>query len=299
MSTEVLARRASTELEVPAGVTASGEIKRIYISNLDFETNEEELKQFLQDFNVLTVLIPSQTIRGFRNNSVKPLGIGYADFATVGDAQKAIELLNGQKLHDRALKIKMYVPLTAKRKERRSSKKHTNPTQSAAEEQPLDTEATEATEANTTAPLPTHGSKSIQEPVASDTLYCAYLPSNVTDVELREFFADYDPQDIYVYRSSVSKHRIHLYRRFTAALVTLGAPDSLENAITQLSKQKLMGKKITLRPARLSKIQEVKKAAAKKHELEQVQNRKKSIAEASDAIVENQELETRETEGSS
>ncbi|SCU85041.1 LAFA_0D13542g1_1 [Lachancea sp. 'fantastica'] len=298
MTTEVMARRASTELNVPAGVTASGEVKRIYISNLDFETSEDELKQFLAEFNVLTVLIPSQTIRGFRNSSVKPLGIGYADFATVDDAKKAVETLDGQKLHDRALKIKMYVPFVAKSKERRPSKKQ-NSLKKEQPSQPAQQTDAEATEANITVPLPGNPSKPISEPVASDTVYCAYLPSNVTDVELREFFADYDPQDIYVYRSSVSRHRIHLYRRFTAALVSLGAPDSLENAISQLSKQKLLGKKITLKPARLSKIQEVKKAAAKKQELEQVQNRKKTIAEASDSIVENQELETMEAEATS
>ncbi|SCV04384.1 LAME_0H18008g1_1 [Lachancea meyersii CBS 8951] len=307
MTTEVMARRASAELNVSPETTASGGVKRIYISNLDFDTNEEDLKQFLQEFNVLTVLIPSQTVRGFRNSSVRPLGIGYADFATAEDAQNAVKNLNGQKLHDRALKMKMYAPFVAKRKERRPSKKQNSTSVSlgvnrsdpvmadTTAQEPVAAEAQEPvdTTVEATAPLP-EAPKTNSEPVSDDTLYCAYLPSNVTDVELREFFADYDPQDIYVYRSSVSRHRIHLYRRFTAALVTLGAPNSLENAISQLSKQKLMGKKITLKPARLSKMQEVKKAAAKKMELEQAQMRKQSIADDAQPIAENQELETTE-----
>ncbi|SCV01135.1 LANO_0F10308g1_1 [Lachancea nothofagi CBS 11611] len=309
MTAEAITERISMEpdnLEIPA----PAEVKRIYISNLDFSTTEEELKHFLLDYNVLTVLIPSQTIRGFRNSSMRPLGIGYADFGTAEDAQNAVTNLNGQKLNDRILKIKVYVPFSAaaaknNRKDRKLSKRKDStsrvvePREQTTETDPANAEADpgQLIGDETTAVPVSNLQKSDLEPVSSDTVYCAYLPSNVTDVELREFFIDYDPQDIYVYRSNVSRRRIHLHRRFTAALVTLGAPDSLDNALSQLSPQKFMGKKISLRPARLSKIQEVKLAAAKKLELEQAQARKKSIAEATKVIAENQELEAAE-EGS-
>ncbi|SCU97716.1 LADA_0H07844g1_1 [Lachancea dasiensis] len=303
MATQVIARRVPTDATIPTNCTGSGEVKRIYVSNLDFSTTEEELKEFLSDYNVLTVLIPSQTIRGFRNSSVKPLGIGYADFPTVADAQNAVKDLNGKMLHGRSLKIKIYVPFTAAAREDRKASKHLFKSQA----RPVAAQAgsvhdaaeqaagnRESTMVEQSAPVPSKPTRSGPEPVSEDTVYCAYLPSSTTDVELREFFAAYDPQDIFVYRSNVSRHRVHLYRRFTAALVTLGAPSYLENALSQLSSQKFMGKKITLRPARLNKIQEVKQAAVKKLELEQAQTRKKSIVEANEPISEDRELEGRE-----
>ena len=257
---------------------ASSQIKRIYVSNLDFSTTEEELSEFLKEYNVVSVLIPSQTIRGFRNSTVRPLGIGYADFQSAQDAQNAAQNLNGKQLKDRKLKIKIYVPYSPK------------PSGSRKKEQSSNTQETQPPISEAQAPesqQPAHPN----EPVSTDTVYCAYLPSKVTDVELRDFFAEYQPQDIYVYRSNGSRHRIYLHRRFTAALVTLAAPDKLNEAIETLGSQKFMGKKITLKPARLSKIQEVQSAAAKKLEIERAQQHKREIAENAIAIEEHRELE--------
>lgn len=95
---------------------------RVYISNLNFNTTEEELLDHFKDFQVVSVLIPSQTVRFFRNNQVRPLGIGYAEFPNIETVQKSIESLNGKPLKDRELKLKPYVPYSPERVSRKVSK---------------------------------------------------------------------------------------------------------------------------------------------------------------------------------
>ncbi|KAM3162537.1 Regulator of rDNA transcription protein 5 [Lachancea thermotolerans] len=261
--------------------SAEPQTKRIYISNLDFSTTEEELEQFLQEFRVVSVLIPSQTVRGFRNSTVRPLGIGYADFASAADALQAVENLNGKQLRERTLKIKTYVPYSPRARAERRKEKRKMPAPQA-EENP-DAAPQDAQQPQPPAPA--------EEPTSKDTVYCAYLPSKVTDVELREFFADYQPQDIYVYRTNGSRRKVYFHRRFTEALVTLGGEAELANAIETLGTRRLMGKKITLRPARLSKVEEVQHAAARKLELEQIQQQTRQIAEHAMAMEEHRQQE--------
>ncbi|GAV54172.1 hypothetical protein ZYGR_0AK06740 [Zygosaccharomyces rouxii] len=88
---------------------------RVYVSNLNFNTTEDELLEHLKEFQVVSVLIPSQTVRFFRNNQVRPLGIGYAEFPNPEKAQEAIDSLNGKLFKDRELRLKPYVPYSPER----------------------------------------------------------------------------------------------------------------------------------------------------------------------------------------
>ncbi|SCU81049.1 LAMI_0B04610g1_1 [Lachancea mirantina] len=247
--------------------------KRVYISNLSFNATEEELRELLANFKLVSVLIPSQTVRGFRSSSVRPLGIGYADFASAEEAGKAIEELNGIQFKDRTLRLKPYVPYSPRapnKKPQKSkvggSKLKKNSSKILEHESCNEGECLVAEPPSALVPAGTSVfEQEHPEPLSEDTVYCAYLPSNVTDIDLREFFKDYKPQDIYVFRNSGSRRGLYFHRRFTAALVTLGKPEALKDCIEQLSKTKSLGKKkIILRPARLSKIQEVQQAAARK-----------------------------------
>ncbi|CAR28179.1 ZYRO0D15686p [Zygosaccharomyces rouxii] len=98
---------------------------RVYVSNLNFNTTEDELLEHFKEFQVISVLIPSQTVRFFRNNQVRPLGIGYAEFPNPEKAQEAIESLNGQLFKDRELRLKPYVPYSPERVSRKVGKSRT------------------------------------------------------------------------------------------------------------------------------------------------------------------------------
>lgn len=256
--------------------------RRVYISNLSFDTTEDELTEYLLEYNVLSVLIPSQTIRGFRNSRVRPLGIAYADFESADKAKEAIEALNGKVFNNRTLRLKPYVayspavvsrkPSKANKEESRFSKlkvKKSTSVSPVSEEQELPEETRgSANNEQTTEPeaQPLTDSGQNEEPVSKDTVYCGYLPSKATDVELREFFKEYEPTDIYVFKNRSYKKGFHFHRYYLAALVTLDKENGVQQSVENLSKEKLMGKKVTLRAAYLSKIDEVKKAAVKKNE---------------------------------
>jgi cold-inducible RNA-binding protein len=77
------------------------ESKKIYVGNLDYGVNEEDLKQALED-NGLTageVSIISDKYTG------RSKGFGFIEFETEEDAQKAIDALNGKDLNGRALRV--------------------------------------------------------------------------------------------------------------------------------------------------------------------------------------------------
>lgn len=95
---------------------------RIYISNLNFSTTEDELLDYFKEYQVVSVLIPSQTVRFFRNNQVRPLGIAYAEFPSTEKALDAIEALNGRPLKDRELRLKPYVPYSPEKVSRNVSR---------------------------------------------------------------------------------------------------------------------------------------------------------------------------------
>ncbi|AQZ14727.1 RRT5 (YFR032C) [Zygosaccharomyces parabailii] len=95
---------------------------RVYISNLNFNTTEDELLEHFKKYEVVSVLIPSQTVRFFRNNQVRPLGIAYAEFPSHEKAQEAIEALNGESLKNRQLRLKPYVPYSPEKVSRKVSK---------------------------------------------------------------------------------------------------------------------------------------------------------------------------------
>lgn len=98
---------------------------RVYVSNLNFNTTEDELFEHFKEFQVVSVLIPSQTVRFFRNNQVRPLGIGYAEFPNSEKVREAIEALNGKPFKDRDLRLKPYVPYSPERVSRKVGKSRT------------------------------------------------------------------------------------------------------------------------------------------------------------------------------
>lgn len=84
---------------------------RVYISNLSFEATESQLYEFLQDYGVVSVLIPSQTVRGLKNKAVRPFGIAYAEFSNEEDALKVIKELSGKIFMERTLNLRMHIPI--------------------------------------------------------------------------------------------------------------------------------------------------------------------------------------------
>ncbi|ODQ78396.1 hypothetical protein BABINDRAFT_162632 [Babjeviella inositovora NRRL Y-12698] len=256
------------------------------------------------------VLIPNRTVRGFRSVQQRPLGIAYIVFENAEEAEKAAASLNGTALNNRKLLIKAHVPYSpvykASLKKTRSyfRKKKCEPVCAAVpevessetgckdgscEEVKLNTsESEENSIQGSQADAPEYvevASKSERE-VSEDTIFVGKISSKTTDTDLRSFFADFNPSEIYIFKGrATGKRRDSLklgYHSQVSALVRISIDNGQALAIDQLSKQKLNGKSVTLRPAFISKIEEVKKAVAareaylKKEALEKEEPEKES-----------------------
>ncbi|KAH3901000.1 uncharacterized protein SCODWIG_00616 [Saccharomycodes ludwigii] len=274
------------------------DVKRVYISNLNFETTEGDLFGYLEDSGCKSVLIPSQTVRGFRTNKVRPLGIAYAEFETPKQAREVVDKFNGVVFKERALRFKLYSPYSpavvtekiskANKKSRFSrlgvsnDKKDKNQivktasnkkdkrmnllsdsAQKEGEGENKQLQQQDPDKPGTTEiPNSTEDSKGENKEVSKDTVYCAYLPPKATDVELREYFQKYGPTDVYVFKNRYYRRGLHFHRYVLAALVTLTGEDSASKASEELKNTKFMNKSIVIKPSYLEKIKEVQKAAA-------------------------------------
>lgn len=280
--------------------SSSIEITRLYISNLNFSTTEAELSDYLRQYSVVSVLIPSQTIRGFRSNQVRPLGIAYAEFESSELLKRAIDQLNGKEFKGRDLKLKPYVPYSPEHVTRKMNKsktlcklrhlkKHykiepavepaaeitTEP--SCEEPDPLVQEEVvqelNAEVHESAAEIEGQNNEPAEEPEAElseDTVYLGYLPKGCTDVELREHFKEFKPQEIWIFRTRSTKSRHLRFRRhFIAALVRLKTPEKMNTVIERTDRKKLMGKKQIVKPAITKKIHEMKRMAAEKKNMEE------------------------------
>lgn len=83
---------------------------RIYVGNVDFSATEEELKDFFQGLNVVSVEIPSKTLSRGNKSFVKRLGFGFVQFASDADAEKAIAEFNGKEFKSRHMYAKKALP---------------------------------------------------------------------------------------------------------------------------------------------------------------------------------------------
>lgn len=77
------------------------EEKKLYIGNLEFGVTDADLKRFMEEkgLTVKEVKIISDKFSG------RSKGFGFAEFDTPEQAQQAIDVLNGQELNGRALRV--------------------------------------------------------------------------------------------------------------------------------------------------------------------------------------------------
>jgi RNA recognition motif-containing protein len=78
---------------------------RLFVGNLSYQTTEDDLRQlFAGVANVSSVTVVTE------RDSGRSKGFAFVEMASPEDAQKAINELNGQNLHDRTIRIDMARP---------------------------------------------------------------------------------------------------------------------------------------------------------------------------------------------
>ena len=79
----------------------------IYVGNLSYEVTEEDLKQLFEAFG------PVESVKVIKDNySGRSKGFGFVEMSGRGEAQSAINDLNGKELKGRALNVNEARPRT-------------------------------------------------------------------------------------------------------------------------------------------------------------------------------------------
>jgi len=74
--------------------------KKLYVGNLTFSVNDEELEKAFAEFGeILSAIVIKDRISG------RSKGFGFVEFANDEDADKATEALNGTELSGREIRI--------------------------------------------------------------------------------------------------------------------------------------------------------------------------------------------------
>jgi len=103
-----------------------------------------------------------------------------------------------------------------------------------------------------------------QTKLSTDTIFIGNAVDKTVDKEVREFFKDYSPTQVFIFRGANQKRMqraISLRQKTVSVLVTLKMEEDLARAIAELDGKKLNGRPVYLKAAHLSKIEEVANAA--------------------------------------
>lgn len=104
----------------------------------------------------------------------------------------------------------------------------------------------------------------VQKKLSNDTIFIGNAVDKTVDKDVREFFKDYSPTQVFIFRGANQKRMqrtISLRQKTVSVLVTLKKEEDLSKAISELNAKKLNGRAVYLKAAYLSKIEEVVNAA--------------------------------------
>lgn len=106
--------------------------------------------------------------------------------------------------------------------------------------------------------------ENVQKQLSNDTIFIGNAVDKTVDKDVREFFKDYYPTQVFIFRGANQKRMqrtISLRQKTVSVLVTLKKEEDLSKAISELNSKKLNGRAVYLKAAHLSKIEEVVNAA--------------------------------------
>ncbi|EGV62078.1 hypothetical protein PSN45_000792 [Yamadazyma tenuis] len=199
---------------------------RIYIGNVDFKAEEDDLKQFFEGLTVEEVSIPSK-IRKYGTKTVeKHLGFAFVQFKTDADAEQAIEKYNGQEFKNRKIYVKKAVPepteeekqkknelFKAKKAEQAAAKKAKKLVKAQLKKSDASENASEASDApegvqkvESKPTEPREPKTAPQGKASDDTIFITNLDYKVNYKTLTTLFKDLSPKWIHVPTRKVPAH---------------------------------------------------------------------------------------------
>lgn len=146
-------------------VVSSGISNKVYIQNLDFQTTEDDLIEFLAPWNPKFVYIPYEIYVGLRNYHPRSNGKALVVFDRTEEATRMIEDLNGTLYKDKCLLIDYHIPFSPEKGHKRNIR--TLPHE--------------------------HVSSSNNTRLSKDTIYCRAIPLECTYLDIKNMLDPYRP----------------------------------------------------------------------------------------------------------
>lgn len=82
------------------GAARNESLKKLYVGNLPFSTTEESLRELFERHG------PTVSVRVITDRETgRSRGFGFVEFADEGNAEKALQALNGAEVEGRALRV--------------------------------------------------------------------------------------------------------------------------------------------------------------------------------------------------
>ncbi|EPS44579.1 hypothetical protein H072_1429 [Dactylellina haptotyla CBS 200.50] len=98
---KIIAGVAATNIKDDASTVAAAEGRRLYIGNLAYTTNEDQLKEFFKGYTIESVSIPVNP------RTSRAVGYAFVDVAKKEEADKAITDLSGKEILDRKVSVQV------------------------------------------------------------------------------------------------------------------------------------------------------------------------------------------------
>lgn len=224
--------------------------------------------------NSVSVLIPSYTIRFSRKDRHRPLGIAYAEFKTPDQIEAVVREFDGTVLKNRKMSVKKHYPYNPRRRNMFKRPNVSSPIepnkapQSKNEVVKKESKPVIARAIENNPGCNNEEQRSItsipNSELSNDTVYIPKVHGKVTDENIRDFFKDYSPAQIYIFRDKPKRGPINLKGSYVSVLAKVDSSQTkLEDIISNLKAHKLNGRRVSLQPALKTKVEEASLAASR------------------------------------
>lgn len=203
------------------------------------------------------------------------MGIAYAEFKTPDQIDAVVKEFDGIILKNRKMSVKKHYPYNPKRRnmfKRNDTNQKPNETEKPQDStkaivkkdnKPVVTRAIEVVPSNNNDEQKSLVSIANSE-LSIDTVYIPKAHGKITDEAIRDFFKDYRPAQIYIFRDKPKRGPINLKGNYVSVLAKVDSSQiKLEDIISNLKAQKLNGRHVELQPALKSKVEEASLAASR------------------------------------
>jgi RNA recognition motif-containing protein len=193
MSADTETPSETVPVEAAADASSSlSEGKRVYVGNLPFKTNYQELRGLFEDYNLLSVTIPKAKVASKQGGFFyKKLGYAFAEFGSKEEAERVVNELDEKVLNDRKLSIKLAKTERKPKKERdeKEVQKDQADNKNDKSEEKSNTNGAAAAKKE-------RRPKRAPAPDSKDTVFLANVPVGTTVEEIQELFVGFDVKEV-------------------------------------------------------------------------------------------------------